>query len=110
MRPQKVYATGMHACHFCGTAIENPREVFRSSYCPSCGKDLKICLNCRFYSPGSHWDCSESIDEMVRDKDRSNFCTFFSFRASTPGGTGAVKPDDGAQAKRKIDKLFGNDS
>ena len=110
MRPQTVYASRMHACHFCGTAIENPREVFRSSTCPSCGKDLKICLNCRFYSSGSHWDCSESIDEMVRDKDRSNFCTFFSFRTAVPGTRGAAKPDAGAQAKRKIDKLFGNDS
>ena len=36
-----------------------------SSTCPSCGKDLKICLNCRFYSPGAHWDCSETIDELV---------------------------------------------
>ena len=100
----------MHACHFCGTAIENPREVYRSTTCPSCGKDLKICLNCRFYSPGAHWDCSESIDEMVRDKDRSNFCTFFSFRQSTPGAKGATPPGAGGQAKRKIDELFGNDS
>jgi predicted RNA-binding Zn-ribbon protein involved in translation (DUF1610 family) len=100
----------MHACHFCGTAIENPREVYRSTSCPSCGKDLKICLNCRFYSPGAHWDCSESIDEMVRDKDRSNFCTFFSFRQSTPGSKGATPPGAGGQAKRKIDELFGNDS
>ena len=100
----------MHACHFCGTAVENPREVYRSSTCPACGKDLKICLNCRFYSLGAHWDCAESIDEMVRDKDRANFCTFFSFRQSTPGAKGAAQPDAGQQAKRKIDKLFGNDS
>jgi predicted RNA-binding Zn-ribbon protein involved in translation (DUF1610 family) len=100
----------MHACHFCFAAVENPREVYRSSTCPACGKDLKICLNCRFYSPGAHWDCSESIDEMVRDKDRANFCTFFSFRQSTPGAKGAAQPDAARQAKRKIDQLFGNDS
>ena len=100
----------MHACHFCSASIENPREVYRSSTCPACGKDLKICLNCKFYSPGAHWDCSETIDELVKDKDRANFCTFFSFRQSTPGARGAARPDAAEQAKRKMDKLFGNDS
>jgi hypothetical protein len=100
----------MYACHFCGTAIENPREVFRSSTCPSCGKDLKICLNCRFYSPGAHWDCSESVDEPVNEKDRSNFCTFFSFRDSQKKASGSPAPDARQQAKKKLDKLFGNDS
>jgi predicted RNA-binding Zn-ribbon protein involved in translation (DUF1610 family) len=98
----------MYACHFCGTVIESPREVYRSSTCPSCGKDLKICLNCRFYSPGAHWDCSESIDELVRDKDRANFCTYFSFRVSQPSKDSAA--DGSQQAKRKLDQLFGNDS
>jgi hypothetical protein len=105
-----VYSRAMHACHFCGAAIENPREVYRSTTCPSCGKDLKICLNCRFYSPGAHWDCAESIDEMVRDKDRSNFCTFFSFRLAAAGAKGAAAPDAGRQARKKIDELFGNGS
>lgn len=99
----------MHACHFCSAPIENPREVYRSSTCSRCGKDLKICLNCRFYSPGAHWDCSETIDEMVKDKDRANFCTFFSFRQSS-GAKGAARPDAAEQAKRKMDKLFGNDT
>ncbi|MGO9411816.1 MAG: hypothetical protein ACLQCB_13840 [Spirochaetia bacterium] len=97
------------ACHFCGTPVESPREVYRSSSCPRCGKDLKICLNCRFYSPGAHWDCAETIDEPVNEKDRANFCTFFSFRANplkTPGA------DKGAEAKekarRKLDQLFGD--
>ncbi len=102
--------SGMHACHFCGTVVENPREVYRSSTCPACGKDLKICLNCRFYTMGAHWDCAESIDEMVRDKDRANFCTFFSFRQSIPGTKAPAHPDAAQQAKRKIDKLFGNES
>jgi hypothetical protein len=100
----------MYACHFCGAAIENPREVYRNSTCSSCGKDLKICLNCKFYSPGAHWDCSETIDEMVRDKDRSNFCTFFSFRTSQPAPGQKAAPDARQQAKKKLDKLFGNDT
>jgi hypothetical protein len=98
----------MHACHFCGTAVENPREVYRTSTCPSCGKDLKICLNCRFYSPGAHWDCAESVDEQVKDKDRANFCTFFSFSPERKGGT-TDAADAKQKSKRRLDQLFGND-
>lgn len=97
------------ACHFCGTTVENPREVYRSSSCASCKRDLKICLNCRFYSPGAHWDCSETIDEPVRDKDRANFCTFFSFRESPLHSAGQDQSADARQkAKRKLDQLFGD--
>jgi hypothetical protein len=95
------------ACHFCGAPIENVREVYRTTTCPSCRRDLRICLNCRFYNPGAHYDCAETVDEQVADKERANFCTYFAFRSSAdPGaGTGAARGED---ARRKLDKLFGN--
>ena len=65
----------MGNCYFCGTQIDGP--VYRRSECSQCGKELKICLNCEFYSPGSHWDCHETIPEAVKDKDRANFCDYF---------------------------------
>jgi hypothetical protein len=104
------YSVRMHACHFCGAAVEDPRAVYRTSTCPKCGRDLKICLNCKFYSPGSHWDCSETIDEPVRDKERGNFCTFFTFRdgtrkAAAPGG----RSGPAGEAKKKLDALFGDE-
>ena len=97
------------ACHFCGTRVENPREVYRSSTCASCKRDLKICLNCRFYSPGAHWDCVESIDEPVAEKDRANFCSYFSFRDSPIQSKGSAQsPDAKEKARRKLDQLFGD--
>ena len=69
----------MRECFFCGTSIDEKLPVFRSTVCPQCGKDLKICVNCRFYKKGAHMDCMESIAEPVRDKDRSNFCSYFQF-------------------------------
>jgi hypothetical protein len=50
------------------------------------------------------------VDELVRDKDRANFCTFFVFRTAEQAQPGAPLPDAKQQAKRKLDKLFGNDS
>jgi predicted RNA-binding Zn-ribbon protein involved in translation (DUF1610 family) len=97
--------TVMNACHFCGAEVENPREVYRSSTCPRCGKDLKICLNCRFYSPGAHWDCSETIEELVADKDRANFCSYFVFGSST---SRSKSPGSSSSARKNLDRLFGN--
>jgi hypothetical protein len=95
------------ACHFCRTLVENPNEVYRSSTCASCNRDLKICLNCCFYSPGAHWDCAETIDEPVTDKDRANFCTFFRFRAAPLKSSGADKSAEAREkARRKLDQLF----
>jgi hypothetical protein len=101
----------MFACHFCGAPVEDPRAVFRDSTCPACRRDLKVCRNCRFYSPGSHWDCAESVEEQVTDKERRTFCTFFSFRPGAPApGQAARRTGAASDAKKKLDALFGNDS
>lgn len=96
----------MHACHRCGRAVENPREVFRTSQCPGCGRDLKVCLNCAFHRPGAQWDCGEHVDEQVLEKDRANFCSHFRFRdGPAPHGKAAdpARPD----VRKDFDKLFG---
>lgn len=95
----------MANCYHCGTEFPAPFSVYRSTVCPSCGKDVKVCLNCRFYEPGAHWDCRETVNELVVEKDRANFCEFFALstehRASR--GAGAAK-----EARSDFDKLFGN--
>ena len=105
------YHGRMYSCHFCGTAVDDPRLVYRETACAGCRRDLKVCLNCRFYSPGAHWDCSETIDELVKDKDRGTFCTFFSFRQGDSKKGGESRPaQQGSQARKKLDALFGNDT
>ncbi|MCK5196928.1 MAG: hypothetical protein KAR21_01170 [Spirochaetales bacterium] len=93
----------MGNCYNCGEIFE--LRVYRNTECPSCGKDAKVCLNCRFYSPGSHWDCSENIREAVREKDRANFCDFFELGSNYKGPSGSNKEDD---AKKAFDSLFGD--
>jgi hypothetical protein len=66
-------------CPFCNADLTAVTEVYRSSKCPSCGNDVKICRNCKFYDPSSHWECHETISERVGDKDSANFCDFFRF-------------------------------
>jgi len=96
----------MKACHFCGRAVADNERVFRSSVCAACGKDLKICRNCRFYSPGAHWDCQETITDPVADKERANFCEFFQYRDSAGGPRGTNRE---GQARDEFRRLFGKD-
>lgn len=52
-------------------------KVFRTTDCPLCGADLHSCKGCKFYSVNSHFDCKETIEAPVSDKEKSNFCEYF---------------------------------
>lgn len=65
-------------CWKCGKEIKVTGIITRNDVCPACDTDVRCCKNCKFFEPGSHYDCHESIDEIVVDKERSNFCDFFS--------------------------------
>lgn len=77
--------------------------------CESCGKDLHACLNCRFYKPGAHWDCSETVDQAVVDKEARNYCDYFQTNpAFFAAGAGRKGAQDAAQkARGDLDRLFG---
>ncbi|WP_191017259.1 hypothetical protein [Treponema zioleckii] len=80
-------------------------EITRSSVC-ECGADLHSCKNCVFYAPGSHYDCHETVDELVKDKERANFCDSFSVKRTFSADK---KTDDKAQnARNAFASLFGN--
>lgn len=98
----------MRVCYFCGNPLEETVQIFRSSTCPSCSKDLKICYNCKFYSESAHWNCLETIDEPVADKDKSNFCGYFQFKDITESEDRMKKDSKSRKAKESFDKLFGN--
>ncbi|MCF7944773.1 MAG: hypothetical protein K9L75_04480 [Spirochaetia bacterium] len=105
----------MAVCYFCGSEFPEKFEVYRTTSCPSCGRDVKICRNCAFYSPGSHYECRETISEPVRDKERANFCDYFRL-ASSSGGSGKDSREREAErkkakqeeARRRFNSLFGD--
>ncbi len=80
--------------------------VGRSDVCPSCGADVRCCKNCQWYEPGSHYDCHESIDQQVTDKERSNFCDYFKLNAKAGNTVG--KTDKAAEARNAFNALFGD--
>ena len=77
--------------------------------CIECGRDLHACRNCRFYRPGAKWDCAETIEAAVIDKERRNFCDWYETDpARFVAGSGDQKGRQSAHdARSDFDRLFG---
>jgi hypothetical protein len=108
-------------CHSCGTQVDIAEPIPRDAECASCGMDLRCCLNCRHHDPSFNNQCRETEADPVADKDRRNFCEFFSGRAPSSAsgggaargapatGSGFARPgpvDRAAEARRALDRLF----
>ena len=97
-------------CWKCGTAITADNPIGRTLACDACGADIRVCRNCRFYSPGSYHDCAERVDQAVNDKERANFCELFqlnpSFRQDHGASNGNTIGDDDSSARSAFDRLF----
>ena len=76
-------------CWYCGSPVTEPEPIGRSYRCAVCGKDIRSCKSCRFCLSGAKGDCSETRAEPVSDKERANFCDWFSldpkYRSETAG-------------------------
>ena len=99
-------------CWKCGAEQDFSHSVYRDSLCPSCGADLHSCRGCAFYAPGSHFDCHETVDEIVVEKERANFCDHFKAGLNSKwkkiaGGDGAAPGgQSGASAADKARDAF----
>lgn len=90
-------------CWKCRKEI-NIEQVARTTECPSCAADLHCCKACKFYSSGSHYDCRETVDQAVTDKEKANFCDYFKYNMQLVSKGGE---DKAAAAKDAFNALFG---
>jgi len=93
-------------CWYCGSPVTDEEPIGRSLRCKECGKDLRACKNCRFFlADGS---CRESGAEPQPDKERANFCDWFSldkkYRIKTTGQPDQQKKSEASRAA--FDSLF----
>ena len=98
-------------CKKCGKPIDKKSsEIFRTSTCSFCGAELHSCQNCKFYSPGNHYDCRETVDELVTDKERANFCDYFSVAeiSGSDFGNGLSSQEKASKARDAFNALFGD--
>jgi hypothetical protein len=93
----------MKICHACKQDLALGREVGRKDECPHCHTDLRCCLNCRFFDRSAPKQCREPIAELVREKDKANYCDLFVFAdaaaVARPGG-------DQENTRKTLDDLF----
>jgi hypothetical protein len=92
----------MKTCHACNKEVSEDLKVGRKDECLFCGADLRCCLNCVFYDRAASKQCRETVTELVREKDKANFCEYFVFT------TNRIAPSDAgsALARKALDGLF----
>lgn len=88
-------------CFQCKKTNSSLNKIGFREECLSCGTDLHICKNCEFYDAKSYNECREPSAEVVREKDRSNLCEFFS---PSQKSLGAI--DEKARLKAMAENLF----
>ena len=91
-------------CFECGEPLLFPpgMNVGRSEICPSCSNDVRVCLNCRHYDASAYNECREPQSERVLEKNRSNFCDYFSLGSANVESVGESKEE----VFKKLDSLF----
>ncbi len=90
-------------CYKCAVTLPFKRfdKPGRRETCQSCGSDIRVCLNCAHYDLKAYNQCHENQAERVLDKDKGNYCDFFTF--STSGTKSSSSKQD---VKSKLDSLF----
>src|SRR5690554_1030379 len=94
-------------CFNCGHDVALQTSVFRTTTCPQCDADMRVCKNCRFYDTYAAKSCREPVSEPVSDKERANFCDLFR-PAPSKGGSGGEsgKRSEADEARAKLEALF----
>lgn len=95
-------------CFSCGKSLNLGAEVGRREECSSCRADVHVCKNCTWYDRSAYNECREPQADVVREKDRSNFCDYFKL-SDKGSAAGSSKEDLRAQAEALF-KNFGKKS
>ena len=91
-------------CAFCNSEIQIETKISRQDTCPHCNRDLRCCKQCQFYDPGAYNECREVAAERIIDKERANFCDFFTPRGSSKKAGGTYNRT--REAKEALEALF----
>lgn len=89
------------SCFHCKKISTAESKISFREECEFCRSDLHVCKNCEFYDPKVYNECRETSADIVREKERANFCDFFSGSDKSTSGTGKA-----AQLKAAAEALF----
>jgi hypothetical protein len=87
-------------CFHCQKISKVNGLVGRKDECAYCRSDLHCCRNCEHYDRTAYNECREPSADVVKEKERSNFCDYFK------PGMGKPAEDNRARMKAAADALF----
>lgn len=96
------------ACYRCGASLAAlTLPLSRRDQCPDCAADLHVCKMCVHFDTQVPRQCREDGSEDVKEKERPNFCDWFtpSDRAFDPG-----RKSEADAARDALEALFGGTS
>jgi len=94
----------MKYCHACRKELPVEfKKTSRRDVCPFCRVDLHCCRACAFYDQSAPRQCREPVAQMVKEKDKANFCDYFSYAVGPASGN---QPAQTEQARKALDDLF----
>ena len=64
-------------CFNCHTKNSSMGVVGFRDECLKCRNDLHCCKNCKMWDVKSYNECREPTADVVREKDRANYCDHF---------------------------------
>jgi len=88
-------------CNHSLAALSLP--LSRRDMCPSCSVHLHVCRMCVAYDPAVVGQCREDDADDVLDKERLNFCDWFT---PATGAFDAGRQAEQAKAQAALDRLF----
>jgi hypothetical protein len=91
-------------CHSCHNEIVIDGFVSRTDECARCSADIHCCLNCVNYDQYAHNHCREPQAEWVPNREKGNFCDFFTPNNLT--SKGQPKKTAADDVKAAFDNLF----
>ena len=83
------------------TSLRSDAKIGLREECSHCGADAHVCKNCQFYDPNSYNECREPSADRVKEKDRANFCDYFTLNQD-----GNAVVDKAAALKAAAEALF----
>lgn len=92
-------------CFHCQSITNFESKIGFREECAKCRSDLHVCKNCEFYDKKAYNECREPSAEVVREKERANYCDFFVARAP-----GASAVDEKTKLKAAAEALFKKNS
>ncbi len=88
-------------CFSCKKSNAFQDKVGFRDECLHCRADLHVCKNCEFYDVKVYNECRETSADVVREKERANFCDFFN-----PSKLGHAADDHKSKLRAAADALF----